>query len=100
MDDLDWTCQQLLAIANLSVCLPITWVCICRLNSAICRTHWRARVRYVLLLAAAVAHGAQPLLWATWPSPGGLLMSVAVLAGLILGRDRWQRAITEHTPCP
>lgn len=100
MADLDWTTQQLLAMVNAVLSLLICSICICRLNSAICRTHWRARLRYALLLTAALAHGAQPLFWLTWPSPGGLLMSAAVLSGLLLGMDRWQRALAEHIPCP
>ena len=100
MNDLTWSAQQLLALANAVLCLLTSWICICRLNSCICRTHWRARLRYALLLTAALAHGAQPLFWSAWPSPGGLLMTAAVLAGLLLGMDRWQRALAEHAPCP
>lgn len=94
-----WTTLQLLAMGNLAVCLGIAWACICRLNTAVCRTYWRARLRYVLLLAGALAHGAQPLLFSTTPGPGGVIFAAAVLAGLVLGMDRWHTAVQEDAPC-
>ena len=50
-----WQAHQLLAMANLAICMGIGWACICRLNSHVARVHKLARARYALLLAGAVA---------------------------------------------
>ena len=52
-----WQAHQLLAMANLAICLGIGWACICRLNSHVARVHKLARARYALLLAGAVYAG-------------------------------------------
>lgn len=96
---MSWSTLQLLAIYNLAQCLGIAWACICRLNTTTCRTYWRARLRYVLLLAGALAHGGQPLLFSTLPGPGGVIFAATVLAGLVLGMDRWRTAIHQDKPC-
>ena len=85
-----WDTVQLLAIANLGVCLGIIWTCICRLNSNVCRRWLAARMRYTLLLTAALAHGLQPVLFGTWPGIAGLIFAVGVLVNLLLGVQRWR----------
>lgn len=87
-----WQAHQLLAMLNLAICAGIAWACICRLNSNICRVHRTARARYSLLMAGALAHGLQPLLWGFWPTVGGVVFSGCVLAGLVINVFRWHGA--------
>lgn len=84
-----WETHQLLAMANLAICLAIGWACICRLNSQISRRYLLARARYALLLAGAVSSGLQPLMFGTWSSIADVIFNSAVLAGLALNVARW-----------
>lgn len=89
---MNWQTHQLLAMANLSICLGIAWACICRLNSDISRRFKLARACYTLLIAGALASGLQPALWGTWPTPGSVIFSGCVLAGLAINVVRWYGA--------
>lgn len=84
-----WQTHQLLAVLNLMICLGISWACICRLNSEICRRFKLARVRYTLLLTGAMSFGLQPALWGTWPSGASVFFAATVLAGLVINVARW-----------
>ncbi|MBO0943369.1 hypothetical protein J1N44_17055 [Acidovorax temperans] len=84
-----WESHQLLAVANLVICLAIAWACICRLNTDVCKHLLRPRARYTLLLAGALASGLQPVLFGAWPSVGTVFFSAAVLAGLLINVVRW-----------
>ena len=84
-----WETHQLLAMANLAICLAIGWACICRLNSQISRRYLLARARYALLLAGAVSSGLQPLMFGSWSSIADVIFNSAVLAGLALNVARW-----------
>ena len=88
-----WQTHQLLAVVNLIICAGIAWVCICRLNSEICRRFRLSRARYTLLLAGALASGMQPTLWGFWPTVGGVVFSGCVLAGLVINVVRWHGAV-------
>lgn len=81
--------SQVFALLNLALCAVIFWACICRLNTDTCKRHLRARARYVLLLAGAMASGAQPLLFNTLPGPGETIFAASVLAGLLINLRRW-----------
>lgn len=91
-----WTDYQLVSIANLAFCLAIVWACICRLNTETCRQHRRARARYTLLMAGAVASGVQPLLFGTLPGPGETIFAATVLLGLVINMGRWVRQYGGH----
>lgn len=90
-----WQFHQLLAMANLLICLGICWACICRLNSHVCRRFKLARARYTLLLAGALSSGLQPMLWGTWTSVGDTIFSACVLAGLVINVARWYGAVKD-----
>lgn len=80
---------QICSMLNLAFSMAIVWSCICRLNSEACKRHKRLRAKYALLLTGAVATGAQPILFHTLPGPGETIFAAAVLAGLLIGVDRW-----------
>lgn len=84
-----WETHQLIAMANLAICLAIGWACICRLNSNISRRFRLARARYALLLAGAMSSGLQPLMFGTWSSIADVIFNSAVLAGIVLNVVRW-----------
>lgn len=84
-----WQTHQLLAVLNLALCGAISWACICRLNSEICRRYRLPRTRYSLLLASAVQSGLQPVLWRTWPGIAEVLFASCVLAYLVINVVRW-----------
>ena len=87
-----WQAHQLLAMANLAVCLGIIWACICRLNSHVALIHKGARARYALLLAGALASGLQPTLFGTWPSGSDTFFSACLLADMLINVARWHGA--------
>lgn len=84
-----WESHQLLAVANLAICLAIAWACICRLNSDVCKYLLRPRARYTLLLAGSLASGLQPVLFGAWPGIGTVLFGASVLGGLLINVVRW-----------
>ena len=84
-----WESHQLLAVANLAICLVIAWACICRLNSDVCKYLLRPRARYTMLLAGSLASGLQPVLFGAWPGIGTVLFSASVLGGLLINVVRW-----------
>lgn len=90
-----WQTQQLLALLNLVLCLGVVWSCICRLNTDVCKTHIKARLRYTLLLVGAGTHGLQPILFGTMPGVAGVLFSVGVISHLVLGVDNWRDAVPQ-----
>ena len=87
----------LLALANMLLCAAIIWSCFCRLNTDAARVRKRVRLRYVLLLTCAGAHGAQPVLFGTMPGVAGLLFSVGVFIHLLLGAEHWRNAFDYQT---
>lgn len=87
----------LLALVNMVLCAAIIWSCFCRLNTDEARVRKRVRLRYVLLLTGAGAHGAQPILFGTMPGVAGVLFSVGVLIHLMLGMDGWRSALNAPT---
>jgi hypothetical protein len=93
-----WETHQLLAMANLAICLGIGWACICRLNSHISRRYRLARARYSLLLAGAMTSGLQPLMFGTWSSIADVIFNSAVLSGLALNVVRWYAPETKEAP--
>jgi len=78
---------HVLAMVNLVLCLGIIWACIGRLSNAPCQQCKLTRLRWVLLLTAAQAHGLQPLLFQTWPDVAGALFAGAVWLHVAL---RWR----------
>lgn len=84
-----WQTHQLLAVLNLALCGAISWACICRLNSDICRRYRLPRARYSVLLGVAVQSGLQPVLWRSWPGIAELLFAAGVLAYLVINVVRW-----------
>lgn len=93
-----WAGYQMTSVLNLGFCLGIVWACICRLNTETCRHYIRARARYTLLLAGALASGLQPLLFQTMPGPGETIFAATVLAGLAINVGRWVRQYDSTLP--
>ena len=86
-----WEMHQLLAVTNMAFCMGIGWSCICRLNSQACKRLLLERARYALLLAGAVASGAQPVLWGSWPTIGSVIFALCVLLALLADVPNWTR---------
>jgi hypothetical protein len=82
--------QQVLALVNALVCGAIMVICLCRL--AMCHPGISAlvRLKYSTLLPGAMAHGFQTFLFGDFPTPGGVVMSCAVLVGLLCSANRWR----------
>ena len=79
-----------LAVVNLVVCGAILVVCICRLSACHAGVAPLVRLKYTSLLSGALAYGFQPLLFATWPTPGGVFFAATVLLWLFCSRRRWR----------
>ena len=86
-----------LAIVNMVVCGAILVVCICRLSACHAGVAPLVRLKYTSLLSGALAYGFQPLLFATWPTPGGVFFATTVLLGLFCSRRRWSVGPPEET---
>ena len=80
---------QVWALMNVIVCGAIMSICVGRLSMCHPGVSMLVRLKYTMLLSGSFAYGFQPLLFNDWPTRGGLILSVAVLIGLLCSAHRW-----------
>lgn len=78
--------STVITIINLCICLFIMFLCICKLNSNLSKRFKVFRIKYILLLLAAMSLGLQPFFWAVLPGIGSTLASSLLLAYMLLNR--------------
>jgi hypothetical protein len=89
----------LFALANMSFCLGIFFVCLCRLHVMNRLVLFRVRVEYAIYIGAAVASALSPM-WGEWPEWGQTSMAAGFLLGLLLGGIGWRDGPPESTTQP
>lgn len=78
------------ALLNVIVCGAIMGICVRRLSLCHPGISMLVRLKYTMLLTGSFAYGFQPLLFNDWPTRGGLILSMAVLVGLLCSARRWR----------
>lgn len=79
-----------LGLVNMACCIAILFIALCRLNACTACDHWTVRLKWTLLVPAAVASGLQPLLWGVLVGPGQALTSACLLGVLLAGAPHWR----------
>ena len=75
---------DMVAVANLLVCIGIVWTCICRLRTELCRLNLLQRFKYSVLLAGGFIAGLPNLFFGEEAVKSTLVMSVSILIFLSL----------------
>jgi hypothetical protein len=83
--------QTIMSLLSFAICSGIGFVCVCRLNSPICKSSNLLATRYALVLTGATAYGFQPILFKTYPNEAGIFFIACVLVSLVLNLERWTR---------
>ena len=75
---------DMVAVANLLVCIGIVWTCICRLRTDLCRLNLLPRFKYSVLLTGGLIAGLPNLFFGEEAAKSTLVMSVSILIYLSL----------------
>ena len=75
---------DMVAVANLLVCIGIVWTCICRLRTDLCRLNLLPRFKYSVLLTGGLIAGLPNLFFGEEAVKSTLVMSVSILIHLSL----------------
>ena len=75
---------DMVAVANLLVCIGIVWTCICRLRTDLCRLNLLQRFKYSALLTGGFIAGLPNLFFGEEAMKSTLVMSVSILVYLSL----------------
>ena len=75
---------DMVAVANLLVCVGIVWTCICRLRTDLCRLNLLPRLKYSVLLTGGFIAGLPNLFFGEEAVKSTLVMSVSILVYLSL----------------
>ena len=75
---------DMVAVANLLVCVGIVWTCICRLRTDLCRLNLLQRFKYSVLLTGGFIAGLPNLFFGEEVVKSTLIMSVSILIYLSL----------------
>ena len=75
---------DMVAVANLLVCVGIVWTCICRLRTDLCRLNLLPRLKYSVLLTGGLIVGLPNLFFGEEAVKSTLVMSVSILIYLSL----------------
>lgn len=81
--------DELMALANLALCLTAVGMCLCRLNSMTPSVMYAIRSKYAVIVTAALCSGLQPW-WGEWPGWGSLAMSASLVFALVVGKPAWR----------
>ena len=75
---------DMVAVANLLVCIGIVWTCICRLRADLCRLNLLQRFKYSVLLTGGLIAGLPNLFFGEEAVKSTLIMTVSILIYLSL----------------
>ena len=75
---------DMVAVANLLVCIGIVWTCICRLRTDLCRLNLLPRFKYSVLLTGGLIAGLPNLFFGEEAVKSTLTISVSILIYLSL----------------
>ena len=81
---------DMVAVANLLVCIGIVWTCICRLRTELCRLNLLPRFKYSVLLTGGFIVGLPNLFFGEEAVKSTLAMSVSILIYLFTNILTWR----------
>lgn len=81
---------DLVAVANLLICISIVWTCICRLRTELCRLNLLPRFKYSVLLTGGLVAGLPNLFFGEEASKSTLVLSTSILVYLAYNTLTWK----------
>ena len=81
---------DMVAVANLLVCVGIVWTCICRLRTDLCRLNLLPRFKYSVLLTGGFIAGLPNLFFGEEAVKSTLVMSFSILIYLFTNILTWR----------
>jgi hypothetical protein len=88
---------RLLLVINFIASVSIFWMCICRLSASSRDVHPVVRGYYSIMLPGSLANGFQTILFGEYPTTGGTVLAICVMAGLVAGAARWRHGAPDET---
>lgn len=81
---------DVVAAANLLICIGIVWTCICRLRTDFCRLNLLPRFKYSVLLTGGLVAGLPNLFFGEEASKSTLVLSTSILIYLASNVLSWR----------
>ena len=81
---------DVVAAANLLVCIAIVWTCLCRLRTDLCRLNLLPRFKYSILLTGGLVAGLPNLFFGEEANRSTLALSVSILTYLLSNTLAWK----------
>lgn len=81
---------DVVAVANLLICIGIVWTCICRLRTELCRLNLLPRFKYSVLLTGGLVAGLPNLFFGEEASKSTLVLSISILTYLFTNILTWK----------
>ena len=81
---------DVVAVANLLICIGIVWICICRLRTEFCRLNLSPRFKYSILLTGGLVAGLPNLFFGEEATKSTLTLSVSILTYLLTNTLSWR----------
>ena len=81
---------DVVAAANLLVCITIVWTCLCRLRTDLCRLNLLPRFKYSILLTGGLVAGLPNLFFGEEATKSMLTLSVSILTYLLTNTLTWR----------
>ena len=81
---------DVVAVANLLICIGIVWTCICRLRTEFCRLNLLPRFKYSILLTGGLVAGLPNLFFGEEAAKSTLTLSVSILTYLLTNTLSWR----------
>lgn len=82
--------SDVVAAANLLICISIVWTCICRLRTELCRLNLLPRFKYSVLLTGGLVAGLPNLFFGEEASKSTLVLSISILTYLFTNTLTWK----------
>lgn len=83
---------DMVAAANLLVCVGIIWACICRLRTDLCRLNLLQRFKYSVLLTGGFTAGLPNLFFGEEAVKSTLVLSVSILVYIFTDKLIWRNS--------
>ena len=81
---------DVVAAANLLICIVIVWTCLCRLRTDLCRLNLLPRFKYSILLTGGIVAGLPNLFFGEEATKSTLTLSVSILTYLLTNILSWR----------
>ncbi len=81
---------DVVAAANLLICITIVWTCLGRLRTDLCRLNLLPRFKYSILLTGGIVAGLPNLFFGEEASKSTLVLSISILTYLFTNILTWK----------